>query len=116
MKKYYSLKQNYEFRRVYRRGKSVADSFMAVYLNKSRGKRIGISVSNKIGKACVRNKIKRRIKNLYTLNYDKIPWGQDIVVVARAKSNGATYSELQKSFERNLKKLSVWNNKNEENT
>lgn len=112
MKKYYSLKQNYEFKRVYKRGKSNADPFMAVYAFKSRNKRIGITVSNKIGKACVRNKIKRRIKNLYTLNYESIKSGFDIVIVARTRANGATFSQMEKSFFYNIKKLELYNNEN----
>lgn len=108
MKKYYSLKQNYEFRRVYRRGSSTADSVLAIYKFKSRGKKIGISVSTKIGKACVRNKIKRQIKNLYTINYDHIQAGYDIVIVARSKANESSFKDIEKSFIKNMKKLGVY--------
>ena len=57
--------------------------------------RLGLTVSTKIGKAVQRNRIRRRLKEIYRLNEDKFLTGYDIVIVARSKSRMALYSELE---------------------
>ena len=58
------IKKDSDFRRVYQRGKSLADRNLVIYTmkNKSDKSRIGISISKKVGKAHVRNRIRRCIK------------------------------------------------------
>ena len=65
-----SLKNNYEFRRLYSRGDSAAASRVVLYCRKNRGgsNRLGITVGTKIGKAVVRNKIRRRLREIYRTN------------------------------------------------
>jgi ribonuclease P protein component len=41
--------------------------------------RLGIAVGRKVGKACARNRIKRRLREYFRLNRDKIPPGTDVV-------------------------------------
>lgn len=105
MKQIDSLKENYEFRRVYKRGKTSADSFVAVYKLKNYKKtsRLGVTVSNKIGKAVIRNKIRRRIKNSF--HGFAIKEGFDLVIVARTRANSASYAQIEKSIKFNLKKI-----------
>lgn len=95
-----SLKNNYEFRRLYAKGKSVASAYTVVYCRKNKGliNKLGLTVSTKLGKAVRRNRIRRRYKEIYRLNEDKFIPGYDIVVVARSKSAGATYQELEVDF------------------
>ncbi len=118
MKKIESLKENYEFKRVYKRGKSSADSYVAVYFYKNYHKksRIGITVSSKIAKAVKRNKIKRRLKSAYIEVLENISPGLDIVIVSRTRANFADFNTLKKSLVQNLKKLNVWVDLNEENS
>lgn len=109
-----SIKENFEFKRVYRRGKSSADANLAVYFFKNyKGyNRLGITVSNKIGKAVIRNKIKRRIKYSYHNNVTNIKTSYDIVVVSRTRSAYADFNGIEKSLLRNLKKLDLIGEKN----
>ncbi|NCB51301.1 MAG: ribonuclease P protein component [Clostridia bacterium] len=95
-----SLKKNYEFRRLYQRGKSLAARDLVVYFRKNGGRenRLGITVSNKIGNAVTRNRIRRRMREIYRLNETRFLGGIDIVVVARVRSAAAEYSELEKEF------------------
>ena len=105
-----SIKQNYEFRRVYNSGKSVATGLIAVYCRKNRRgvSRLGITVGTKVGKAVVRNKVRRRLREIYRHREGCIRRGQDIVVVARVKSRYATYAELERDFCRMMDKLGLW--------
>lgn len=95
-----SLKKNYEFRRLYQKGKSAAVSSLVVYFRPNRGRdnRLGITVSNKIGNAVTRNRIRRRMREIYRLNEGRFARGLDLVVVARTKSAFADYAGLEKDF------------------
>ena len=50
-----TLKKNYEFRRLYSKGKSCANAYLVVYCRKNHSgrSRIGYTVSNKVGHAVV---------------------------------------------------------------
>ncbi len=95
-----SLKNNFEFRRLYNKGKSAASQLLVVYCRKNGrpGNRLGITVSKKVGKAVHRNKLRRRLRETYRLSEGRFAHGWDIVVVARIKSRYAPYSELSADF------------------
>lgn len=95
-----SLKRNYEFRRVYQKGKSSAVPSLAVYFRRNGGRdnRLGLTVSNKIGNAVVRNRIRRRLREIYRLNEPSLRRGIDIVVVGRTRSASADYHRLERDF------------------
>lgn len=94
-----SLKLNHIFQRLYHT-KGVADGLLVLYARKNRtgGNRVGITVSKKLGKAHIRNRTRRRIREVYRLNEAKFRPGWDIVVVARSKSVDAPFDKLTKSY------------------
>jgi len=94
-----SLKKNHEFKRLYNKGKSAASQYAVVYCRRNgRGaNRLGITVSTKLGGAVQRNRIKRRLKEIYRTNEKKLTAGYDIVIVARMKSKFSGYKELENS-------------------
>lgn len=61
-------------------------------------RRVGYTVSTKLGKAVTRNRIRRRLREIYRLNSPKLISGIDLVIVARAKCVGAEYSKMEKAF------------------
>jgi ribonuclease P protein component len=95
-----TLKKNSDFRRLYSRGKSAVNPYMVVYCRKNgRGvNRLGYTVSVKLGHAVVRNRVRRRLREIYRLNSDRLSSGWDIVVVARAKCVGAEYQKMNDAF------------------
>ena len=94
-----SLKLNHIFRRLYHTN-GFADGYLVLYARKNRTgeNRVGITVSKKLGKAHVRNRIRRRIREVYRLNEEKFQPGWDIVVVARSKAEAAPFDKLTKSY------------------
>ena len=94
-----SLKLNHIFQRLYHT-KGAADGFLVLYARKNRTacNRVGITVSKKLGKAHIRNRTRRRIREVYRLNEERFQPGWDIVVVARTKSVDATFDKLTKSY------------------
>lgn len=90
-----SLKLNHIFRRLYR-SKGQANGYLVMYARKNRtgANRVGITVSKKLGKAHIRNRVRRRLREVYRLNEDKFTAGWDIVVVARSRAIDAKFSRL----------------------
>ena len=109
MKKTVSLKENHLFRRAYNRGKSAADSRLALYVRRNgrRNSRLGLTVSTKVGHAVVRNRVRRRIRELYRIHEADLLPGYDIVIVARTRAIYGRYSELKRSFVQQMKKLGL---------
>lgn len=104
-----SLKNNYEFRRLYAKGKTAGTSRLVIYCrkNNSSGNRLGITVSTKIGKAIHRNRIRRRLREIYRLNEPKIKAGFDLVIVARTRSRYSEFRELEADFLELTRKLEL---------
>ncbi len=94
-----SLKLNHIFRRLYHT-RGVGDGYLVLYArpNKSQANRVGITVSKKLGKAHVRNRTRRRLREIYRLNEACFQPGWDIVVVARTKAVDADFGKLTKSY------------------
>lgn len=94
-----SLKLNHIFRRLYRTN-GFADGFLVLYARKNRTgtSRIGFTVSKKLGKAHIRNRVRRRLREVYRLNEAAFQPGWDIVVVARSKAVDAPFDKLTMSF------------------
>ena len=94
-----SLKLNHIFRRLYHTN-GVADSYLVLYARKNRTEenRVGITVGKKLGKAHIRNRTRRRIREIYRLNEEKFQPGWDIVVVARSRAVDAPFDKLTKSY------------------
>ena len=94
-----SLKLNHIFRRLYRTN-GYADGYMVLYARRNRTdiNRVGSTVGKKLGKAHIRNRARRRLREVYRLNEEKFTPGWDIVIVARSKSVEAEFAKLTKSF------------------
>ena len=95
-----SLKLNHLFRRLYQKGKSAANKYLVIYCrrNGSEENRIGYTISAKLGHAVVRNRVRRRLREIYRLNESKFQPGWDLVVVARSRAVDAPYQKLEDSY------------------
>ena len=87
------LSRSGDFDRVYREGSSRGNRFLVVYRFDRSGTdegpaRLGISVGRKIGKAVLRNKVKRAIRTAFWELADDLPSGDDYVIVARPGVEG----------------------------
>ena len=100
MKRACTLKENYEFRRVYQRGSSAVNGSMVVYCRKNRlGRtRLGITASTKIGNAVTRNRARRRLREVYRLASPRLSQGWDIIVVARAAAADSDYKKMESAY------------------
>ena len=94
-----SLKLNHVFRRLYHTS-GFADSYMVLYARRNRTgmNRVGITVGKKLGHAVVRNRTRRRLREIYRLNELRFQPGWDIVVVARTRAVEAPFQKLTASY------------------
>lgn len=106
------LKKNHEFKRLYNKGKSSASQYAVVYSRRNgrSDNRLGITVSTKLGGAVERNRIRRRLKEIYRLNEESLVTGYDIVLVARMKTRYAHYSEIESSLMSLFRNLKMFRN------
>ena len=95
-----TLKRNNGFRRLYAKGRSAVTPTLVIYArtNKSGENRVGFTVTVKLGHAVVRNRVRRRLREIYRLNENRLRRGADMVVVARSRSAEAPYRRLEKDF------------------
>lgn len=102
-----TLKKNSDFRRLYAKGRQVVLPTLVIYLRRrgSGESRVGFTVSTKLGHAVLRNRIRRRLREIYRLHKDELCPGADMVVVARSRSAEASYRTLEREFLAACRKL-----------
>ena len=97
------LRENRDFRLIYARGRSHADSLAVIYVLRRNGdhanaapvRRIGFVVSKKLGDAVVRNRIKRRLREAVRLCLPDLREGPfDLIFVGRTGAKGAEWSTI----------------------
>ena len=94
-----SLKLNHIFQRLYKTN-GQANGHLVLYARKNRTatNRVGITVSKKLGKAVVRNRVRRRLREIYRTNELRFSPGWDIVVVARSRCVGADFGKMTEAY------------------
>ena len=94
-----ALKLNHIFRRLYATA-GQANGYLVLYARPNRLgiNRVGITVGKKLGHAVVRNRVRRRLREVYRINEDKFTSGWDIVVVARSRCIYADFRKLTDAY------------------
>jgi len=103
MNKKYRLRSRRDFSFTYRKGKSVANSYLVLVYRKNSLpiNRVGFSVSKKFGNAVKRNKIKRRLREIVRQSLESIENGNDMIFIVRKNAQQADFKQLQEAV-RNL--------------
>jgi len=99
MNRRHRLSRSRDFDAVYRRGRSVSTRFLVLYWfsreQDGEGPRLGLAVPKAVGTAVVRNRIKRRLREIFRARSGELPQDHDYVLVVRpglaeaAESRGA---------------------------
>ena len=94
-----ALKLNHIFRRLYAT-QGFANGMLVLYARPNRlgQNRVGITTGKKLGHAVVRNRARRRLREVYRLNESLFKPGYDIVVVARSRCVTADFQKLTKAY------------------
>jgi ribonuclease P protein component len=93
-----------EFERVYRNGSVYRGRLFSVHaLPNTLGEpRLGLSVSKKVGTAVSRNKVRRRLKEIFRSSAKRLPRDLDFVISARPAAAEASFEELNEEFSRSV--------------
>ena len=103
-----ALKLNHIFRRLYSTG-GFANGMLVLYARPNRMgiNRVGITTGKKLGHAVVRNRARRRLREVYRLNESLFKAGYDIVVVARSRCVTADFQKLTAAYLSLAKKAGI---------
>jgi ribonuclease P protein component len=82
------LSRSRDFDAVYRHGRSVSTRFLVLYWfareeEADAGPRLGLAVPKAVGTAVVRNRIKRRLREVFRARLSELRQDQDYVLVVR---------------------------------
>lgn len=106
MRKYFRVKKESEFQRVFETHNSVANHKFVIYQMEKPGQphfRVGISVGKKIGNAVHRNWLKRRIRQTLLEVKPQLKSNVDFLVIARPAADGMTMADTKKNLVHALK-------------
>jgi ribonuclease P protein component len=103
MERRYRLQKNRAFQYVYRKGHSVACGNLVLLLAPGREKRVGFSVSKKVGNAVTRNKVRRRLRECFRPLLGDVKTGL-YVVIARPSAANAAFRDLDRDVHYLLRK------------
>ena len=105
-----TMKENYEFRRVYEKGRSAVDQLLVTYCfrrKKGNGIRFGFTSGKKIGHAVERNRSRRVMRAAVRELFPSLQGDWDIIFVARAATAKAKSTDVKKAMTKHLKKLGI---------
>lgn len=96
------IRHSSDYRRIMKAGGRYSTPHFRIRMLKSPvGKtRLGIAAGRKAGKACARNRIKRRLREYFRLNRDKIPASTDVVFIPLEGASTADTNQLFKELDR----------------
>jgi ribonuclease P protein component len=105
-----------QFELVYKRGRSWAAKEIVIRTlpNGLESTRYGLTVSRRVGQAVVRNRIKRRLREI--LRQINLPPGWDLVVIARNPAANADFATLGRSVEDLLVRAGLYAGEHEGNS
>jgi ribonuclease P protein component len=100
--KFGRLVKNKEFQLVYKKGQSYVGRHMVLYVlprpNANSETRVGFTVGKKVGGSVQRNRVRRRLKEIYRWLKPRIALGYDLVIVARPRALEAEFNVLQEEM------------------
>ncbi|MBO0724053.1 MAG: ribonuclease P protein component [Blastocatellia bacterium] len=108
-----TLSNSQQFRRVYEQGQKIHTPFFSAFFlrNDAGERRYGITVTRKIGGAVVRNRCKRRLREIVRKHELCQPCaasgykGFDLVLNVKSELAKADFARLQESFARLMKRV-----------
>lgn len=104
MKRRYRIRKNERIQEIRRKGRAYSNSILVLCAlpNGLDYSRFGFSVSNRLGKAVERNRIRRRLREAVRLRMSTIEPGWDLVFIARQPIRSADYHQMDAACARLL--------------
>lgn len=93
------------YRKVYREGRSASNKFLVLYFLPDDAVKMGVSVSARLGKATVRNKLRRRVKEAFRLLLPSVERGGQFAFIVRRRAVDATYRDIESAVRDLVKRM-----------
>lgn len=106
MKRCEMIKEKEYFSSIIKHGKFTKDNLFVVYFvkkEKDTFSHFGIAIRHDIGKAVVRNKLKRQVRSIIDNNKKLFKKGTDYIIMIRNKCRDSRYVDMDESIKRLLK-------------
>ncbi|MCR5653357.1 MAG: ribonuclease P protein component [Ruminococcus sp.] len=109
----FTLKENRDFHRLYKKGKSFVNPVLVTYIlkNNSDNLQYGITTGKKIGNAVKRSRARRVIRAAFRQCSPELKSGYDIVFVARGKTPFVKSTQIKNVMEYQFKKAQIFRDK-----
>lgn len=108
MNKEIIIKKSETYSEIISKKQAVKNKYFSIYYDKTDKKnKYGVTVPKKIGKANVRNKQKRQIKNIIRTNEKNIQIGFNYVIIIKEASLELSYYDKEKELLDLLKKVRI---------
>ena len=104
--KYLRIKKNTDFQRIFNRGKRVFSPCITLLYFPSDSLSMGIAVSKKHGKAHVRNRIKRLLREAFRNNCDVLEGKYSVIILPKVAEK-YEYTDFEKSLVSCFKKVNA---------
>jgi len=104
------LKRSRDFERVRKEGRTVRGALLTLgvlRLEEEGGFKVGIVTSRRLGGAVVRNRVRRRLREIVRRRQHEIVAGVWLVAIARPPAAGATSAMLEKEWQRLAQRAAV---------
>ena len=101
------IKESEKFTEIINNGNSIKNKYYSIYYQKSEKNKYGITIPKKIGKANVRNKIKRRIKNIIINNEKYIQNNFNYVIITKKAILELNYNRMEEELINLIKKVRI---------
>ena len=99
MKKIDIIKSSDEYTEIINTGKTKKNKYYSIFYRKNeKSNRYGITIPKKLGIAVLRNKTKRRVKNIIDQNKNTIQNSYDYVIIVKKGVLELTYFEMEKEL------------------
>lgn len=110
MSEFITLKENRDFSRLYRRGKSYVSPVLVTYISKNKfnNLRYGITTGKKIGNAVKRSRSRRIIRAAFRHISPELKKGYDFIFVARSKTPFVKSTDIEKAMTEHFKKAGLF--------
>lgn len=109
LKKVNRLKKRYQFNYVYKNGTHISSSALVLYFTTSKTKsiKVGFGVTKKIGKAVVRNRVRRQLREVVQKHLPNLKQNYNIILVARDTIANFAFADLERQFVELIKKAEI---------
>lgn len=99
------IKKSEKFTEIIKQQQSIKNEYFSIYYQKSNQNLYGITVPKKVGKAIIRNKLKRQIKNIIIKNEINIQKPYNYVIIIKESTKKLKYLDLEKELLNLMKKV-----------